>query len=143
MREAGAGAGWNCTVLDLDERLVEHAKSVAKVNGILGDIANVSGIGPFDAVTFNKVLEHVVDPIGMLRAARPLLRASGFVYLEVPDGEAAVNDGREREEFLLGHIHVFSRRSLELLIEKAGFRALEIERLREPSGKYTLRAFLA
>lgn len=138
MREAG----WNCTAIDLDDRLIEHAKQVAKVRAQLADVTTVSNLGTFDAVTFNKVLEHVTDPAKMLASAGRLLEPGGFVYLEVPDGEAAAPYGREREEFLLGHLHVFSRRSLELLIERAGYRACEIERLHEPSGKLTLRAFL-
>lgn len=138
MREAG----WNCTVLDLDPRLVEHARRVAKVAAHLGDITNVDGLGFFDLITFNKVLEHVVDPVAMLQASTRVLSQEGSVYIEVPDGEAAASEGREREEFLLGHRHVFSRRSLELLIERAGFRTTGMERLREPSGKFTLRAFM-
>lgn len=135
-------AGWNCTAIDLDPRLVEHAKSVAKVNAQLADVATAKPLGQFDAITFNKVLEHVVDPIAMLAASQRMLKQGGFVYVEVPDGETAASEGREREEFLLGHRHVFSRRSLELLIERAGFRPATIERLVEPSGKFTLRAFL-
>jgi SAM-dependent methyltransferase len=137
MREAG----WNCTVLDLDPRLVEHAKRVAKVTAHLGDIANVDGLGFYDLITFNKVLEHVVDPVAMLQASARVLSQAGLVYIEVPDGEAAALEGREREEFLLGHRHVFSCRSLKHLIERAGFRAHGIKWLREPSGKYTLRTF--
>ncbi len=136
-------SGWEATVLDLDERLIEHARQVAGVPGKVGDITTIGGLELFDVVTFNKVLEHVPDPVAMLHSSSRLLAAGGFVYVEVPDGEAAVSSGKEREEFLLGHIHVFSRKSLELLIERAGFQAVEIERLREPSGKFTLRGFLA
>ena len=46
-----------------------------------------------------------------------------------------------REEFFIEHYHAFSLASIGLLIEKAGLTILSIERLREPSGKYTLRAF--
>lgn len=135
-------AGWDCTAIDLDERLVEHAIRVAKVSAQLGDVRTVANVSHFDAVTFNKVLEHIADPAAVLAAAHRLLKPGGFIYVEVPDGEAAAPYGREREEFLVGHLHVFSRNSLRLLIEKSGCRASEVEALREPSGKFTLRAFL-
>lgn len=48
----------------------------------------------------------------------------------------------DRQEFFIVHLHIFSMASLALMIDRAGFRALRIERLREPSGKYTLWAFL-
>src|SRR5207245_1601001 len=94
-----------------------------------------------DVVSFNKVLEHVADPVAMLERARQYLRAGGFVYVEVPDGETAAADGPGREEFFIDHLHVFSAASLALLGSRAGCAAQTIERLHEPSGKHTLRAF--
>ena len=64
------------------------------------------------------------------------------MYVEVPDGEKAIEEGPTREEFFIDHFHVFSRASLEHLASGAGMRPLALERLREPSGKFTLRAIL-
>jgi hypothetical protein len=96
-------------------------------------------------VTFNKVLEHVEDPVAMLARSRDLLRPRGAVYVEVPDGELAARDpdGPNREEFFIEHLCAFSMTSLCLLAGRAGFVPVRAERLREPSGKYTLYAFLA
>jgi 2-polyprenyl-3-methyl-5-hydroxy-6-metoxy-1,4-benzoquinol methylase len=134
-------AGWDCTAMDMDERLIAHHRDVVGVSSVLGDVRTVTRIGEFDLIAFNKVLEHVVDPIGMLASVRRLLRTGGLVYVELPDGEGAELEGKEREEYLLGHIHVFSFASYALLIARAGFSLLCCERLREPSTKYTLRGF--
>jgi hypothetical protein len=61
--------------------------------------------------------------------------------IELPDVASAI-DGPPREKFFIEHRHVFSATSIALLAGRAGFSVLAIERLREPSGKYTLRAFL-
>jgi SAM-dependent methyltransferase len=135
--------GWRCTALDPDTRAAEHARAVAGVEGLCGDFMTLEAGAHYDMLTFNKVLEHVLEPVAMLRKAADHLEASGIVYLELPDGEAAVHDGPGREEFFIDHHHVFSAASMRILAERAGFRLLEEERLREPSGKYTLRAFLA
>lgn len=135
-------AGWDCTALDMDERLVRHAHEVVGVRSIMADVTTVEGLGTFDLVTLNKVLEHVENPIPMLASLKRLLKPGGCVYIEVPDGEAAEEEGKEREEFLLGHVHVFSAASFALLIQQADFRLIEMERLREPSSKFTLRAFM-
>jgi SAM-dependent methyltransferase len=135
-------AGWNCTALDPDARAVAHARERVGVHGVCGDFMKAKGLGRFDVVTFNKVLEHVEDPVAMLSKCREHLREGGFVYIELPDGEAAVTDGPGREEFFIDHLHVFSCASLALMAERAGFSVLDLERLREPSSKYTLRAFL-
>jgi hypothetical protein len=84
----------------------------------------------------------VTDPVAMLRRAAAHLASDGAVYIELPDGEAAMHDGPGREEFFIDHHHVFSRKSLGVLAQRAGFSIIEDERLREPSSKYTLHAFL-
>lgn len=138
-------AGWDCTVLDPDARAVEHATTVVCVRAIKGDFLTIDPdqVGRFDLMTFNKVLEHVIDPIGMLQRATGFLRPNGRVYIELPDGEVASQHGSQREEFFIEHHHVFSAGSLSMLAERAGFLTLSVERLHEPSGKFTLCAFLA
>jgi 2-polyprenyl-3-methyl-5-hydroxy-6-metoxy-1,4-benzoquinol methylase len=135
-------AGWDGTALDPDERAIRHAREVVGVRGIQGDFLKATDLGRYDFVTFNKVLEHVKDPVAMLARSTRFLRVGGVVYLEVPDGEMAVLDGPGREEFFIDHHHIFSAASLALMVLRAGFRLCLLERLQEPSTKYTLRAFV-
>jgi SAM-dependent methyltransferase len=134
--------GWRATALDPDPRAAAHARQAAGVEAICAGLPGASIGRQFDLVAFNKVLEHVEDPVAMLGASRSLVAGGGFVYVEVPDGEAAAAEGRGREEFFIEHHHVFSAASLALLAVHAGFRVCEMDRLREPSAKFTLRAFL-
>jgi SAM-dependent methyltransferase len=139
-----AESGWQVTALDPDERAVEHTRTLVGVDAVRADFLEAEDLGSFDLVTLNKVLEHVPDPVAMLAHTRDFLNPGGTVYVEVPDAEgaAADADGPGREEFFIEHLHVFSDRSLRLLAERGGFDADAVERLREPSGKYTLVAFL-
>ncbi len=133
--------GWTCTALDPDARAATHAREVAGVEGLQGSLPLTGRT--FDVITFNKVLEHVEDPVALLAMAKPIVAPTGFIYVELPDGEAAAReDGFGREEFFVEHFHVFSIASLACLAERAGFEVRTIERLREPSTKFTLRAFL-
>jgi 2-polyprenyl-3-methyl-5-hydroxy-6-metoxy-1,4-benzoquinol methylase len=134
-------AGWECLATDLDKRLVTHHRDVAGVDSIVADIRNVKDVGKFDLITFNKVLEHIEDPVSVLACVETLLMPDGLVYIELPDGESAEVDGKEREEYLLGHIHVFSLASYALLVQRAGMHLVCCERLQEPSTKYTVRGF--
>ena len=134
--------GWKGTALDPDKRSAEHAKAVVGVDAICADFMKHTPEKRFDAITFNKVLEHVTDPVTMLAKAKDYLAPGGFVYVELPDGEVAMRDGSDREEFAIDHHHIFSMTSISLLADHAGFETREIERLKEPSTKYTLRSFL-
>jgi SAM-dependent methyltransferase len=136
-------AGWTVTALDPDPRACQHMRERIGVTAIQADFLQTApeSLGAFDLVTFNKVLEHVQDPVGMLARAVDLVGHTGVVYVEVPDGEAASTEGPGREEFFVEHLHVYSPASLALLIQRSGLRVRRMERLREPSTKFTLFAF--
>lgn len=136
-------AGWGCTAVDPDERTVSHAREFLGVDAVEADFMQASALGQFDLITFNKVLEHVEDPIDMLAKSRQFLASKGLVYVEVPDGELAEHEGKGREEFFVDHLHIFSISSLCTMADRSGYTPLLIERLREPSTKFTLRAFLS
>jgi SAM-dependent methyltransferase len=135
-------AGWQVTALDPDARAVAHAREHVGVDAVQADFMAECKLGRHDLVTLNKVLEHVADPVAMLARARAALVDGGTVYIELPDGEGAAAEGPGREEFFIEHLHVFSMASACLLATRAGFRVQAAERLREPSEKYTLYAFL-
>jgi SAM-dependent methyltransferase len=137
-------AGWEVTALDPDARAVEHAREHIGVDAVQADFVAdpLDGLGRFRLVALNKVLEHVPDPVGMLARTREFLEPGGSVYIELPDGEGAAEEGPGREEFFIEHLHVFSMASMSLLAQRAGFAVRRAERLREPSDKYTLVAFL-
>ena len=136
-------AGWTCTALDPDPRAARHLAEVAGVHAIARDFFSVdpAELGRFDVITLNKVIEHVKDPVAMLAKAANMLLSGGFLYVEVPD-VAAAKEGPGREEYFIEHHHVFSPASLSQCGERAGLSVRELERLREPSGKYSLCTFL-
>jgi 2-polyprenyl-3-methyl-5-hydroxy-6-metoxy-1,4-benzoquinol methylase len=137
-----ATRGWACTALDPDPIACRHLRKTVKVDVICADFAEAVIGERAELVTFNKVLEHVLDPERMLAAARAAVVPGGIVYVELPDAESAFEDGPGREEFFIEHHHVFSLASMILMARRAGFRTLHAERLIEPSGKHTLRSFL-
>ena len=134
--------GWQCTAIDPDPRAVQHIRETVGVDAVQGDFMKLEELGRFDVVTFNKVLEHVEDPIAMLARARDVLAPGGFVYVELPDGEMAAREGAGREEFFIEHLHVFSFTSIVMLANRAAFTPVCVERVQEPSTKFTLRAFV-
>ncbi len=135
--------GWNCTAIDPDKHSVFHIKKRIGIKAIHGEFMKIKNTNKYNIITFNKVLEHVVDPIAMLRKVKNNLRVDGFIYVEVPDAEKASKEGKDRQEFFIDHIHVFSKSSLIYMCKNAGLQTIKIERINEPSGKFTLFAFIS
>jgi SAM-dependent methyltransferase len=136
--------GWECTALDPDPRAGAHLRDVVGVHTVIGDFLSVKDddLGRFDVVTLNKVLEHVEDPVAMLTRVHLVCTNRSFVYVEVPDGEAAAVFGYSREEFFVEHHHVFSPVSASLLAMNARFKIHCSLSFREPSDKFTICMFL-
>ena len=90
--------GWECLAIDPDSVAIKHITEDLKIDAICGDFMSLKPLKKFNIITLNKVLEHVKNPIEILKNTHFWLLEKGFVYIELPDGEAAIVMG-EREEF--------------------------------------------
>jgi len=132
---------WNVRGIELDKRYADFCKKKHKLNVYQKNLSKFNLRNKFDLVTLNKVLEHVFDPIKLLKLSSKFLKKKGVLYIEVPDVKAS-NEGKNRQEFCIDHLHVFSKYSLDILAKKSGLQTLLCNRIKEPSGKYTIYAFL-
>jgi 2-polyprenyl-3-methyl-5-hydroxy-6-metoxy-1,4-benzoquinol methylase len=93
-RSAGTVSGW-----DVSPTSIEHTRQALKVLGITRSVElslqNVLEAKPgqqngrFDAITMSEVLEHLEDPIAVLRTARDWLRPGGSIWVNVPANSPA------------------------------------------------------
>lgn len=135
--------GWSVTAVDPDPRAARHMRERLGITVIEADMFDLDpgAVGPFDIVTLNKVLEHVVEPAVLLERCASFLDKDGLVYFEVPHGDGALTEGPHREEFFIEHHHAFSLESAVHLAAAAGLETLSSKAIIEPSGKYTLFVF--
>jgi methionine biosynthesis protein MetW len=91
----------------------------------------------FDIITCIEVVEHVVDPLNLLRELYRVLSTDGYLVLTTPN----IRYFRHLRTLLLdgtfphtttdtfvwggGHFHYFTRKDLSVLLQKAGFTRLE------------------
>lgn len=130
--------------IDPDQASTAHAlKNIGVKEAFTGSVEDYTSGTQFDLITFNKVLEHVTNPIQVLTNVERSLRPDGILYVELPDGSvpAENNELIDHSEFFLDHYTTFNLQSFKYLIEKSGFKLLESKQIQDPSGKYTIYGF--
>ncbi len=81
----------------------------------------------FDLIIFNHTLEHMEDPLLVLKKAYGLLKKNGRVFIDVPNFNSlsAVILGKNWPYILPDeHIFHFTHQTLSKLLEKSGFRVV-------------------
>lgn len=82
------------------------------------------GHGRVDAVTMIEVLEHLVDPVGVLQDVATLLEPGAVLLVEVPDCsglDSPSNFGDFNHLNPLEHVNAFVPETLEQVCARAGF----------------------
>lgn len=86
--------------------------------------------GPFDVVTIIDVIEHVTDPVGLLRSAAELMAPSGIMVVVTPDRSSIAARIMRRRwwHYRVAHIGYFEPKTLVKALEGAGMRQLGLRR---------------
>jgi SAM-dependent methyltransferase len=114
--------GWTGCGVDISREAVRYAREKLGLDVRHGDLAHAGfPEAAFDAVAMVGTIEHMPDPLTVLRSAARLLKPGGHVLITTLDIEGAF---RQWEWKAPEHIFYFSFRSLSRLLEAAGFQVL-------------------
>ncbi|MFB3789247.1 MAG: class I SAM-dependent methyltransferase [bacterium] len=147
--EYGAGRGWlvafmqnqhriKATGYEPDRQSVNWGREVLHVDlreGLFDEAIyspDLAGSSPLFALVH--VLEHLHDPLSVLRAAKEK-NQSTYLFLEVPDAayEGPVIESDTFPSSSMGqHFYSFNGKSLEILLERAGYTILACSRDGDP-----------
>ena len=124
--------GWQVEGIELNPRTADYAarRTGAVIHQVNLDAFLATG-HRFDAVTLTDVLEHIPEPVRMLRKVRRLLTPGGWVAVKVPSGPGQLRKERVRAALRPGyqvalatnlvHVNHFDPRSLVRALREAGF----------------------
>ena len=122
--------GWNVQGVDISAHAAGYARETLGLDARCGMLEE-AGFEPrsFDVLTLWDVIEHVHDPVATLSACAGLLKDGGLLVLSTPDigSRVAKVTGPRWMGFKLAeeHLYYFSRRTMALALEKAGFEILD------------------
>ncbi|HYT66988.1 MAG TPA: class I SAM-dependent methyltransferase [Vicinamibacterales bacterium] len=129
--------GWDGEGLELNPRTAAYAAQASGAIVHQGNIHTFNRTRCYDAVTLTDVLEHVPQPMEVLRSARSLLCAGGWIAVKVPNGHAQRFKenlrARLRRSYRatladnLVHVNHFSAASLRRALSEAGFRDVTVQ----------------
>lgn len=128
-----AERGWTVDGLDFSSAGVSAQNPAMLPRLTTGDVfekldAKIAAGEQYDLVWLNHVIEHVVDPVGLLRSLRRLVSASGVLVVTAP------NDGSDLQEDLLANGDIPERFWVALPDHLSYFTADSLARTAEETG---------
>lgn len=124
--------------IDLNLKSTEQAsKFLDKV--LIGDFLEILHQLPekyFDAIVFNDVIEHFIDPFGLLQRLKTILKPKGYVISSIPNVRFLGNlwellikkDWEYKNDGILDitHYRFFTIKSIQRMFDNAGYNIVKM-----------------
>ncbi len=138
--EAAAARGWQVEGVEPSRWLATAGRGSGTTGAPRGS-APPRAVGPYDAVTVMDVIEHVPDPVGLMREVRRVLDPGGVALVVTPDVRSIAARLMKWKwwHYRVAHIGYFDRGTLERCMHAAGLECVAWAR---PSWYFTV-AYLA
>lgn len=132
--------GWSAEGIDTDAKAVAAARDRG-LKAHLGTLAEQRfSDAIFDAIVMSHLIEHVHDPIGLLKECRRVLTTHGSLVLVTPNIDSLAHRIFDANWLALDpprHLHLFSSNTLIQVVERAGLRVRSCRTtIRDANGLY-------
>lgn len=128
--DAARARGWQVLGIEPSAQAAAYARARLGLPVIEADLFSAAlEPGTFAAVTLGDVLEHLSDPAAALQRIAELLAPAGVLWLALPDAGSTVARllGRHWWSVIPTHVQYFTRASLVVLLERLGWRVIELD----------------
>jgi len=92
----------------------------------------------FTLISLIYVLEHIADPVLLLKNIRKDMNDNSFLYIEIPDSISFRLKPKNDDIFNSCHLWMFDPKTLTALLNSCGFQILRLSRLKTIRGHYCL-----
>lgn len=112
-------AGYVTQGIEPNRGYAEFSKAEYGIDVQIGTVSDISqNKSKWNVITLHHVLEHLTDPVAVLRDLATHLDENGVIVIEVPNVEARYHGPQRRFHF--AHLHTFSDEGLRLAASLAG-----------------------
>jgi SAM-dependent methyltransferase len=119
-------AGWEVSGIDVDAQAADVARKQYGIEANVGSLEQAGlAKGSVDVLTMRHVIEHLPNPEETLHACWQTLKTSGRLILLTPNAEGLGHRFFRQDCISLDpprHLYLFSVRTLQAMVERAGFR---------------------
>ena len=133
--------GYDIAGFEISKEKRKYSKKVTKVPVLDINInEKIPTVKPFDIVVLFHTLEHITDPVILLKNIKKLLKPKGKVLVEVPncdDFHLGLNKFYKEFYWERAHIHYFNSKSLKTVINLGGFKGIKITGVQ----RYSIESF--
>ncbi len=122
--------GWDVAGLESDPKAVQVAREGHGLKVTEADIEDADlPEATYDAITMGHVIEHVLNPVQVLRVVFRWLKPGGTLVIRTPNARSWGHRLFHESWMSLDpprHLHLFSPRTLQTCVERAGFLIKDI-----------------
>ena len=116
--------------IELDKKVKKYWEGTIEIDSTLEETINSKDL--FDIITLFHVLEHIKDPITLLKNISKSIDRKGEIIIEVPSSEDALLTLYDCEPFQKfsywsNHLFLYNNNTLRDLIEKSGLKVKSIQ----------------
>jgi SAM-dependent methyltransferase len=126
--------GWRTVGIEFSESATRAARAKGfEVHN--GSVESAPELGePVDLIAAWMVLEHLHDPIGVLRRLRTWIKPDGYLVASVPAANGSIRcfGNASYDLHLPNHLYHFSRSTLTAVLEESGWRVEKVRWQRNP-----------
>lgn len=120
-----------CAGVEIQPEMAAKARAAGfdVTTGTLESMDITPHLARYDIVSMNHVIEHVDDPVEVMRRVRDILKPRGWVVGQLPTNtgwESAVFGSAWAGYHYPRHLQVFSRRGLVEMLEGLGYQGVRI-----------------
>ena len=134
--------GFDIIGFDISKEKRKYSKKISNIPVYDINInEKIPTVDKFDIVVLFHTLEHITEPITLLKNIKKLLKPKGKILIEVPNSDdfhLKLNKFYKEFYWERAHIHYFNSKSLKTVINLGGFKGIKITGVQ----RYSIENFL-